>query len=399
MHNHTRLFCRLFTLFSILTAMSACGDDEPPEPEPCLFSNIPTASLSITENSSPATSLGTLDVQSTSGPVSYRIITGNSENTWSVDETSGELLLTGSVDYEKTNQYVLGVTVRADCGSETFNVTINVTNEVEPFVDRSFQGINKIENISYGPNGDDQVMHVYEPQGGGQAPRPLIVFAGGGAFNPSNLDVLNEIGTRFAQAGYVIATIRYISDPNNSLSPFERNITAIQDIRAAIRFFRKDAATDNNYNIDPNNVFIGGHGTGAFIALGTSFVDETDLSAEELSALESLGGLEGDRGNPGYSSDFKLVAAFSGAVFFLDYIDTGENPVVALHGTNDDDVPCGIENLGAINSYGSCEFIPKAQEVGINAKLVLESGGNHQSPQYCQDCFVDVLEFMANYVE
>ncbi len=69
-----------------------------------------------------------------------------------------------------------------------------------------------------------------------------------------------------AKAGYVVAGMRYISDPERQMNPQIRNQTGVHDLRAAIRFFRKDAANENIFKVHTENIFIGGYGTGAFLA-------------------------------------------------------------------------------------------------------------------------------------
>ncbi|PIZ56114.1 MAG: carboxylesterase, partial [Candidatus Tagabacteria bacterium CG_4_10_14_0_2_um_filter_40_13] len=45
-------------------------------------------------------------------------------------------------------------------------------------------------------------------------------------------------------------------------------------MKAAVRYFRKDAATANLYKVDPNVAFIGGISAGSFIGIYYSYLDQ-----------------------------------------------------------------------------------------------------------------------------
>jgi len=88
--------------------------------------------------------------------------------------------------------------------------------------------------------------------------KPLVIFAHGGAFyagsktTPSMMRLCNE----FASRGYVAASIQYTLTSSlnlvDSLIMTETVMQAIGDGKAAIRWFRKDAAENGNqFNIDP----------------------------------------------------------------------------------------------------------------------------------------------------
>ena len=86
----------------------------------------------------------------------------------------------------------------------------------------------------------------------------------------------------------------------------------IQDLRAAVRFFRKDAATTNTYRVSPAYIAAGGSSVETFMALEIRCLDK----ASEVPAyvgLAGLGGIEGSSGNSGYSSAVLAVLNLSGA--------------------------------------------------------------------------------------
>lgn len=118
-------------------------------------------------------------------------------------------------------------------------------------------------------------------------------------WNKNDLDV-QRLSEHFSKRGYVCASINYrlgISFPYNEANTTSTVFRAVQDLKAAIRFFRKDAATANEYKIDPNIIFAGGSSAGAFTALHLAYLNEY---SELPSTIDTsiLGDIEGNSGNP-----------------------------------------------------------------------------------------------------
>ncbi len=385
-------------IISIFFMIAGCGDDD--SPETCELASEEIA-FAIVENADAGTVVGDASIDPPSGKeVSYSITTGNDGNTFGIN-SAGEISVLNNnlLDYEQRQQFELTISVTAEgCTDGVVTAVINLLNvNDELYSDQFFENISKSDLISYGPNGDDQVMYIYQPVGDGQAPRPVLVFAGGGAFFPSNLDVLDNMARRFAGAGYVVALMRYISDPNDEMDGFERFVTAVQDVKAGIRFFRKDQATDNLYNIDPDNIFVGGHGTGAFIALQAAYAAEDDFNQAQLDLINSYGGFEGERGNPGYSSDVNGIVSMAGAIYDLNFIDADEPPISCIHNVGDTEVNCEEGLEGTAIAYGACRIIPHAQSIGLDNQFSLLAGNSHGEPVACFDCHDKTMRFFLNY--
>ncbi len=113
---------------------------------------------------------------------------------------------------------------------------------------------------------------------------------------------------------------------------------ATQDMKAAVRFFRKDAATTNTYKADPNYIFVGGYSAGAFMGVQYAYLDKP---SEIPAAIDTnlLGGLEGASGNQGYSSAISGVINNAGAVGDTAWMYPGDEPMVTVQGDNDATVP------------------------------------------------------------
>lgn len=286
-----------------------------------------------------------------------------------------------------------------------YNVTLKASNEnsTDTEIKESYIAVGFANILSTGiiPYSDvdptNQVMKVYWPADSDADKHPLLVFAGGGAWVPSNLDLMTSMATRLAQAGYVVATIRYYSQPTvTGLQDAQlRFLKGVQDIQASIRYFRKDAAGSNIYKVDPDNVFIGGYSNGAFLSLALAYITTEDLDQSTIDLFNANGGLEGARGNAGFSSASKAIVSIAGAVYDLNTIDTGEMPIICIHSTGDPQVPYiqGPNSLGTMQ-YGSSKIIDMATSVGITNKLVPINSTDHNAPMNCNTCFDEILKFL-----
>lgn len=258
--------------------------------------------------------------------------------------------------------------------------------------------VSSTNNVQFGRaakfNGDTQdlKMNIYQPSGDDFAHRPLIIVAFGGSFtagvkeSPDLLVLCDE----FTRRGYVCASIDYrlgFEDDNDSdTNQFKAVIRGVQDMRAAVRFFYKDAHTVNNYRIDTNQIFIGGVSAGGFIALNYAY-GKLDTFSRALppfvpNALIQVGGTIGTSGNPGYSDKVKGVIDLCGAVADTVWIMPGDPILVGVHGTADDLVRCDYDSLYATTTtessfYGGCDIKNRIEHIGLNSAFRLFQGAGH----------------------
>ncbi|GAB3830830.1 carboxylesterase family protein [Hymenobacter jeollabukensis] len=223
------------------------------------------------------------------------------------------------------------------------------------------------------------LMDIYQPAGGPATPRPLIILAHGGAFLSgarTDFDV-SELCRRFARLGYVTASIDYRLESFFTFNGARAVVNAVHDMRAAVRFFRQDAATTNQYNVNSGYIFAGGSSAGAITAVHVSYLDKE----AELSALNAPGvapGLEGSSGNPGYSSAIGAGINLCGAIGNLSWIEAGDEPLVSVHGTADGIVPYGTGPTftgDVVNGSGAIK--PRADAVGVPNTLYRFSKAGH----------------------
>ena len=90
--------------------------------------------FTVAEDSEAGRQVGTVLATVTTGqPVTHALTAGNTDDAWTIDATTGELKLVGTLDYETTPSYRLTVTADAGTGgTATATVAITVTDVDEP---------------------------------------------------------------------------------------------------------------------------------------------------------------------------------------------------------------------------------------------------------------------------
>jgi para-nitrobenzyl esterase len=124
--------------------------------------------------------------------------------------------------------------------------SINSLSQIR-YIDSVFTSVKKTTGVQYGNNTnylgipENLLLDIYEPENDTLSKRPLMIWVHGGAFlsgTRENEDVVfycNE----FAKKGYVTASIDYRLGSLPIITEFMGAvIRAIQDMKAAIRFFR-----------------------------------------------------------------------------------------------------------------------------------------------------------------
>jgi pimeloyl-ACP methyl ester carboxylesterase len=194
-------------------------------------------------------------------------------------------------------------------------------------------------------------MDIYQPAGDVAATRPVVMLIHGGTFvsgTRSTDTTVVRLCRDLAHRGYVTVSIDYtlaypITNMLDSTLAALEVFKSIADARAAVRFLYEDAQTTNTYKIDTNNIFIGGNSAGGVLAMHYAYVISTSqFNGEQifLSAVDSIGGtLEGNHGNPGYSSRVKGVISLSGGLNQAGWMTQCGVPMVGAHGSADVVVP------------------------------------------------------------
>lgn len=269
--------------------------------------------------------------------------------------------------------------------------------------------------VTYSPVTNFQ-MDIYEPVGDTQADRPLIILAHGGAFlagsktNPTMVDA----GNYFAQRGYVVASMQYTLTNNifsliDSLAIIDIVIQAVGDGKAAVRYFRQDAATSNQYRIDTDKIFIGGSSAGAVLGLHLGHLDEYDiLPAHIQTIVDQYGGIEGDRGNFGYSSKVAGILSWAGGINITSLLNQSSPPTFSAHGDADGTVPYYCDDVFSGNALvslfdladlcGSGVIHPILDNLGVDNDLLTYNGAGHVPWETNNTIQTEVFERSATFL-
>lgn len=234
-------------------------------------------------------------------------------------------------------------------------------------------------------------MDIYTPTGDNDTDRPLIIFAHGGSFiGGSKADVADQC-REFAKMGYVAVGIQYrLLTVNASVfaNPgleFQKAVVrAVHDMRAAIRYFRKSVALDGNpYGINPNLIVVGGVSAGAILSNHVAYFDnDTKIPSILTSYVTAQGGLEGTSGTPGYSSVPQMVVSLCGAIADTTWIETGDQPIVGVHNTDDNVVPnlAGNPTVGIsipVTLYGDSLIYKRTLTTGVTSDYMSVNSTGH----------------------
>lgn len=252
------------------------------------------------------------------------------------------------------------------------------------YKDVLFNSPDSVLNIPYGSapnlNGktEELLLDLYSPGNIDTATkRPLMIFIHGGGFqsNTKSGAFPNLICNGLAKRGYMVATIDYrlgIAKTKTDTDYAEAMLRAVQDAKAAVRFFRKYA---DKYRIDPTQIFVMGSSAGAKTAMHLAYLDQEELPKEV--DQNKWGNMEGNSGNPGYSSKVSAVVNCWGAMIDYRWIKQGDVPLFNIAGTADKTVPFDSSFHYHGFKYGSTILYHQALQQGIATGLRLFHGAGH----------------------
>ena len=252
-------------------------------------------------------------------------------------------------------------------------------------------------------------VDIYQAVGDNQTDRPLIIIAHGGSFisgtrtNPSMV----SLGETFAKRGYVVASISYrlmsFLDLTNSPAALNGVAEALSDGRAAVRYFRKTVEEGNPYNIDPNQIYFGGNSAGGVIAIHAAFMQESDITNPELiTALNNNGGIEGNSGNEGYSSEVRGAISLAGGIHNVNFITPNDagTLLISCHGEDDTTVPyfCGqpLSNPVLPQLCGGGAMLEQSEAIAFDSYFHLEfEGAGHVPWEFGGSSEVAMINFVS----
>ena len=260
------------------------------------------------------------------------------------------------------------------------------------YLDEVFEDVLVTEDVVYGNAPDlpfiflfewntidiDLDMDIYEPVGDTLDARPAIIFIHTGAFfsGHNELDDVVDLSIASAKRGYVSFNINYRLGLNvlSSYSGERAVYRGMQDASAAIRHIRE---FHEEYNVDPNKIFIWGTSAGSFVGLHLAYSqdDERPESTYGTTADPDLGCIDCSGNNYIQNSKPNALISCWGAIGDLNWIDQDDNiPTLMFHGTADPFVPFNSGYPFTIDIalpivYGSNLIYERLQELNIDSEL------------------------------
>jgi len=256
------------------------------------------------------------------------------------------------------------------------------------FLVEVFDSVEVSSGVQYGMNGRALLMDVYEPKGDTMSERPLLILAFGGSFVFGNRDdgYMVELGTTFAKMGYVVASIDYrvttslVTNPSNA-NFYGAVLKATHDMRASVRYFRKDIAENGNtFRVNTDLIYAGGVSAGGITGIHLGYLRDLDEFPAEMDTT-GVGGVEGLSGNLGYSSEVAGIINYCGAIGDSAWIDPDEVPMLSMHGNNDAIVPYASGAVVLFNANlpvdGSASMNIRMANEGIENPFLTWEGAGH----------------------
>lgn len=251
------------------------------------------------------------------------------------------------------------------------------------YLNKIFTNVTKTTVTYSTANSATLVMDVFQPTGDTVTNRPVVILAHGGSFvgGDRTESVVTELCNNYAKRGYVTASIEYRLGSFAQMFQYNTAVDvvmkAISDGKAAVRWFRKDAANGNTYHVNPNIIFFGGNSAGAVLGMHLAYIDDlSECPTNMQPIITNNGGLEGNSGNDGYPSTVAAVINLAGGLHATSMIGTSEEPVVSFQGDADNTVPYNCANAqGGATPVQLCGL-------GAMEPVLTANGINHVSRVY-----------------
>jgi len=250
------------------------------------------------------------------------------------------------------------------------------------------------------PEGIDQTLDVYVPDGDG--PFPTLVWVHGGGWQNGNKSSARP-ALEFLDEGYAVASLNY------RLSDVATFPAQIQDCKAGLRFLRAHAA---EYKLDPERFCAMGSSAGGHLValLGTSggvesfdVGDHLDQSSNVQAVVDYYGptDLVAFVQTPGYlgharpnSPESKLLGFVpterpeeAAKANSITYVDADDPPFLILHGTKDPTVPPDQSRL----------LHEALDQAGVENTLHFLEGAKHGGPEFSAPEIVEMVRSFLNH--
>lgn len=295
MKQHFKVF-----LGAILLLVSCSEDNEtgPTNTTP----TIADQTFSVAEDASMGTSIGVVVASDAdSDPLTYSIIDGNTDSVFSISESSGEITLAGTLDFDVLNAYSLSVEV-ADVEDKAMGIiTVKVTEVIG-------KGLSD-ETITHDGLEREYLLYVPESYTGNTAVPLVFSLHGAGGTKESQYDL-----SQFDQIAEAETFILVTPQGENRMWNINSTDNRADDVGFINALIDE---MDSRYNIDTDRVYVAGSSLGAFM----SFQVACQLSGR-IAAVAAVKGIM----SPGQ----------------IDVCQSASpTAIIQMHGTEDPLVPYG----------------------------------------------------------
>lgn len=232
---------------------------------------------------------------------------------------------------------------------------VAIAQETRPEPDRK---------LTYKTVGDIELqLHLFEPVGDWESPRPAIVFFFGGGWNGGSPSQFYPHCKHLAEQGMVAMSAEYRVKSRHQSTPFE----CVADGKSAVRWIRDHA---DELGIDPQRVAAGGGSAGGHVAAAVATVpglNEPQESTETSCVPNALVLFNPvyDNGPDGYG--YERVGERYREISPFHNIREGVPPAIVFLGTDDKLIP--VETAQA--------FQKKMLDVGSQSVLELYEDQPH----------------------
>ncbi len=233
---------------------------------------------------------------------------------------------------------------------------------------------------------------------------PLLIYLAGGGFRFTDPFSWLPMLTYFCERGYIVATVDYRCSGESKFP------AAIQDVKCAIRFLRKNAY---EYEIDPAKITLMGDSAGGYLAVMTGCTNgnpkfETAEYQEYSSEVQCVcdyfapinfltlnesceNSMEDHNASRSPESEFlgaalPTIPEICQAANPLNYISSNTPPTIIFHGTDD----------RAVGPGQSVELYETLTASGIPTELYLIENAGHVGPEFHQP---EVLSLVDGFIK
>jgi len=225
--------------------------------------------------------------------------------------------------------------------------------------------VEEVLDIEYGTGGERKLqLDLYLPKGRTKA-TPAIIFIHGGAWKSGKRSDMKFYCVKFAEKGYVTATITYRL-MGEACFP-----AAVHDVKCAVRWLRANA---DKYQVDPAHIVASGNSAGGHLSMMIGYSDDSSRegSGGNNNVSSRVCAVVNFYGPTDLTTDFakkqELVEEFIGGKTFdeapdayklaspLFHLTRDDPPTLIFHGTIDSVVPIAQADI----------LVKKLKELGID---------------------------------